>query len=385
MDGKIDRISSIDALRGFSLLGIIIANLPFDSSAIHGSYDEVSAFIFHFFIDKKFITIFSILFGFGFYVQMQNAKSAGYQFNKYFFFRMILLFIIGCLHAYLLWFGDIVRSFAFGGLVLLLFYRFSVKKLMIISVFFTIIATGTVFIGNAALGWQEYSYDLSIAGRLPYVKSYPEYLAINFRIDPWVNFIQDMPLTLSFTLGNILIGYVFGKTGYLVKPDNHRRMSNLFIITGATAGFVASYLYYLIVRGKIELEMSLIWLPYFLVFGMVMQSLLYITVFLRLYRSGIFRNFLKLFEPVGKMALSNYILQSVFYILFFFHFVPILQLFGKLTITSTFLIGILLYGLQVLLSLLWLNYYEQGPAEKLWKRLSYRYGERTIRERDMKN
>ena len=80
---------------------------------------------------------------------------------------------------------------------------------------------------------------------------------------------------------------------------------------------------------------------------------------------------LKVFVPIGRMSLTNYISQTIFFTLIFFHWFPGLRLFGKLTLTETSLIAIVIFAIQTLLSNYWLKTYSQGPLEYIWKRLSY--------------
>ncbi|QHT66809.1 hypothetical protein GXP67_09135 [Rhodocytophaga rosea] len=156
------RLQLIDALRGFALLGIILANIPYpneissiyrESRLMVGSAqtDQFLRTAVSFFIDKKFITIFSILFGFGFSVQVQKMRSTSVAFKSYFVRRMLLLFVIGCIHAYILWFGDIIRDYAICGLLLLLVYHWPLKRILWTAIIFAGPLTAIVFILNEAL------------------------------------------------------------------------------------------------------------------------------------------------------------------------------------------------------------------------------------------
>src|SRR6056297_169264 len=141
------RIEVVDVLRGFALFGVLIANVPFSGeSFLAGSFDVEIAFLYDFLISKKFITIFSILFGFGFYIQMSRAEKKGINFQSYFLKRMALLFLIGAVHCFLLWNGDIIMSYAFGGVFLLFLRKWSVKKLLVLAIVFTVFFTGIFYI-----------------------------------------------------------------------------------------------------------------------------------------------------------------------------------------------------------------------------------------------
>jgi len=370
---KKSRIEVVDALRGFALLGVLIANIPFaDATIVTGKLDSLMTFLYHFLIDKKFITIFSMLFGFGFYIQMQRAEAKNVDFSRYFAFRMLLLFAIGSLHAFIIWNGDILRAYAFGGIFLMFIRKWPVKRLLITAILFNVILTSVFFIGNSALGWQIYNYDYALATERIFTPSYFRYLVINAIMDPWVNFFKDMPITLVFTFGNMLIGFILAKVDFFHLPKKLRNHTNWFIMLGLTLGLASSFIYYKIEAGEIELDLPMLWLPFVLVSGMILQSLMYVSVFVRLYQHKVFQKALHFFTYVGKTALSNYILQSVLYVLVFDHCGQTFQLFGKLTIAQTFLFGIIFFLFQTGLSFLWLRNHTQGPLEYVWKKMSYR-------------
>lgn len=367
------RIEVVDALRGFALLGVLLANVPFsDDPLVASDFDGTLSFLSDLLISKKFITIFSILFGFGFYIQMSRAEKRGVHFKSYFLKRMALLFLIGTIHCFVLWDGDIIMSYAFGGAFLLLIRNWSIKKTIILAVIFNVVLTGIVFIGNSALEWQVYDYDYGLALVQPTTKSYWEYLRVNAIMAPWLNFFKDMPITLVYTFGNMLIGVILGKLDFFRLPAKLKKITNGMILLGFTAGLTASYFFHLVMTGEIELDIPMLWVPFVLAAGMIVQSLGYMALFVRLYQNGVFKKMLQWFKYVGKTALSNYISQSVFYLFVFFHCTNTLQLFGKVTKVETYFIAILFFILQSVLSHLWLKKFEQGPLEYFWKKLSYK-------------
>jgi uncharacterized protein len=186
---KYDRVRVVDALRGFALFAILLANVPFAGNAdviyktrifvlASPGTDKLLDGIFHLLIDKKFVAIFSILFGFGFYVQLKRAEERGIAFRKYFLIRMVLLLTIACIHAYFLWFGDIIRDYAVCGMLVLLVYKWSPKKILITGLLFAVLGTAIVFILNGAIG-VSYPFDTSIVNEYPITTSYWRYLQIN--------------------------------------------------------------------------------------------------------------------------------------------------------------------------------------------------------------
>ena len=375
-----NRLQLIDSLRGLALFGILIANIPFSSNehvSASGNAagmqvsDKVLSFLVHLLIEKKFITIFSMLFGFGFYVQMKRAEDRGIDFRSYFLKRMTILLIIGCIHAYVFWFGDIIRDYAICGMFLLFLYKWKPNKILTAAIIFSVFLTGTVFILNNVIG-INYSFDTSIVADHPVTDSYWRYLYINARMDPFVNFIQDSPITLVFCFGNMLTGFWMAKAGFFHQHEKFGPARKKLIALGILLGIPASYLLWLITSGKMELSPALIWLPYLIVTGMILQSLFYISAFTQLFQMNLWQKILSVFAPVGKMALTNYLLQTLFYLLLFFHWTG-LKLYGRLTITETYLVAVGLFALQVLFSSWWMKKHEQGPVENIWKRLSYKF------------
>src|SRR5262245_17439863 len=352
---KQKRLELVDALRGLALLGILLANVPYDDNApslVSATWqiDNSLTFLFHLLIEKKFITIFSILFGFGFYNQLKRSEESGIEFRPYYLKRMLILFLIGCVHAYFFWFGDIIRDYALCGMILLVVYKWPQKRILTVGLIFSIVITATVFIANSALEIQRYNYDTSIAREHPITNSYWRYLWVNARIDPFVNFIQDSPITLVFCFGNMLIGFWMAKAGYFKELFKFSSARKKLMAAGLIIGIVASYLLYLITNGGLELTPALLWLPYVIVAGMLLQSQFYIAAFITLFQHKWWRKFLSLFIPVGKMSLTNYLLQTIFYLIVFFHWTHGLQLFGKINLTETYLVSLVFFGVQVYLS-----------------------------------
>ena len=379
---KFERVRVVDALRGFALFAILLANIPFAENAeiiyqtrafVLGSHgtDKMLDGIFHLLIDKKFVAIFSIVFGFGFYVQLKRAEERGIAFRKYFLIRMLLLLTIACIHAYFLWFGDIIRDYAICGILVLVVYKWSAKKIFISGLLFAVLGTSIVFILNGAIG-VSYAFDTSIVNEHPLTTSYWRYLQINARIDPFRNFIQDSPITLVFAFGCMLIGFSMAKSGFFHQPEKFRKTTSRLIGSGLLFGLVCSYLFWMISIGKLELSPALIWLPVIIVAGLFLQSLFYISAFVKLYHYDWFKKLVSAFEIVGRMALSNYILQSIFYLVVFFYCTNGLKLYGKVTLTETYLVAVALFVLQVILSRWWLRNHPQGPIEFLWKKMVYR-------------
>ena len=297
---KTKQVNGSRCPQGISLVLYIVGqySLSGESSSLYQSrtivlgspeIDKILDFAFHLLIDKKFVAIFSILFGFGFYIQIKRAEEKGIAFRSYFVKRMILLLLIGCVHAYFFWFGDIIRDYAICGIFLLLVYKWPVKRILITAIIFSVFLTALIFILNGALGLQEYSYDKAILLEHPVTTSYWRYLQINTTIDPFRNFVQDSPITLVFVFGCMLMGFLIGKSGFFVQPNQFSRVIKRVIILGSIIGLTCSYLFWLVTTGRLELTPMLLWLPFVIVTGMLLQSLFYIAAFVKLFQHTAFK------------------------------------------------------------------------------------------------
>lgn len=376
-----NRINSIDVIRGFALFGILFANIPFANNA-HSLYqrgsvilgtpqsDNILHIIYQMLIERKFVTIFSILFGFGFYVQMQLNGMDTTSFRSYFIRRMLLLLLIGIVHAYFIWNGDIIRNYAICGLFLLLVYQLRAKQIIRMALFFSIIATTVTFILYKAFDLERYDFDTSLFGTEFKVSSYLRYLYVNWRTDTFTNFIQATPLTMLFCFGNMLMGFYLGKIGFFQHPQQFSKARKVLMLLGFSVGLICSYLFSQMMNGNIEITPSLLWLPFVIISGLLVQSLGYISLIIHCKQTKIWNRFKNLFESVGRMALSNYILQSVFYVILFAHWPRMLQLISKLSLTETYFICLILFTIQIFVSKWWLSKFKQGPVEMIWKRWS---------------
>lgn len=381
-----ERIALMDGLRGLALLGIITANLASFSGYAYLSLearqvlpsfalDRLIDPLLHVFIDSKFSTIFSMLFGVGFALQLEKALAKGVVFRPYFAKRTLLLLTLACLHAYLLWFGDILRFYALAGLSLLLVAHWPEKKLLRAGLVLTVILTPIIFILNeSVLSHPSTQGDLSFQGILSAFRhgTYGQVLAANWQLDEVRNFWQGAPQTIASTTGKVLIGFWMGRKGIFRHPEKHRPLLRRWFWAGLLLGLPSSVAYWAVKTGHLNLDsLWLLWLPFAVAGGMILQSLFYISSFVQAWGRGQGFSLLKIFVPVGKMALTNYLLQTVVGLFLFYGYLPGPHLMGQVGSASLLLLGVLIFALQVFFSHWWLRSYQQGPVEWLWRRLAY--------------
>lgn len=145
-----ERYVILDALRGFALLGICLANYPefslytFQPADVAASMpsagvDRIVRFLQYVFIDGKFYTLFSLLFGMGFSIILSHAEQKGNGAFRLFYRRMTVLLVIGFLHLMFIWSGDILMLYALMGMVLPLFRNVSNRKMLSWAAFFLLL------------------------------------------------------------------------------------------------------------------------------------------------------------------------------------------------------------------------------------------------------
>lgn len=381
------RIERIDALRGIALLGIILANIgsftdydalppvqrqALGSAALSDMLNMLSSVL----IETKFLTIFSVLFGVGFSVMLTNAQTrrAGGRsdnFRGYFLWRMTVLLLIGCVHAWLLWWGDILRNYALVGMLLVLTINWSDRWVLRVGIFCAVLLTGAIFMLNAAFSLQQYPYDIAQLYQTFRTGTYWQVVHANWTIDPLHNFMQDSPITFATVTGRVLLGVWLGRIGYFQHPDRFRQLTNRWLGWGFSVGVLASVTFWALRNGQLDLDSPwLVWVPFAVAGGMLLHALAYVGLIVRLYERTRIQKWLRLFVPVGRMSLSNYLLQSVFGVALFYGWPQGPQLMGQVNGVTGIGIALGIYGLQVILSRWWLRHYGPGPVERLWRRLA---------------
>ena len=174
-----ERIISLDVLRGFAVLGILIMNIQ-SFSMIDAAYINPDAFgdltglnkwvwiLSHIFADQKFMTIFSILFGAGIVLFTNRSAEKGYSPAKLHYRRTLWLLIIGMMHAYLLWYGDILVIYALCALFAFLFRKLSPKKLLVIGIAFISVASILYLMSGLSMQfWPPESIENTLKGWKP--------------------------------------------------------------------------------------------------------------------------------------------------------------------------------------------------------------------------
>jgi uncharacterized protein len=387
------RIEILDILRGFALLGIIFNNMLYLSGYAFTPFDTLKEIInfklnedvYHFLdiiITAKFYTLFSILFATGFYIQLRRHTEDSTDFLKTYRRRLFILLVIGAIHS-LIWFGDILLSYAIIGFILILYRNVKSKNLLRWSIFILLLP---YLIDLALLPFFQTSATISLHNSIPIVHvSYPDMtpetvintyqngsvadlFLLNFHNLVW-KYMGYFPSGQYFTLfGIFLFGYYLASTGFFTEKSK----PILLLISGMIIGLLATF-------SARKLGGSLyLWPPtllnilfkLLLVTGQIFMCIFYITLIYKIIQTSIGKRILKYLIPMGRMALSNYLFQTIIMIVIFYNFG--FSLFGKISLITTTGIAMLILILQIVFSNIWLRHFKFGPFEWLWRSMTYK-------------
>ena len=379
---KVTRIADVDALRGFALLGILQVNIMAFASVFYGlpTGEPEQSFGFndlvHLFIstifEMKFYLLFSFLFGYSVTLQMQSAVRAGEPFIPRFLRRQAGLWVIGLLHAVLLFHGDILSTYAILGVVLLL-WRNSADRTLIKSAVWLFSITAILWASLGVLQWMVGEMQDPAQDLLNAQYAYTAYTGgFGSVIMQHLNELKLMWLILLLiqapcALAMFLLGFLAGKHQFLAQPDQYRPYLEPAVKAGLFIGLPASLitaLTALLSTGTyweiFGLALSLVTAP-FLTFGIIALMLKFFGT-----ERGLFwRDAL---APAGRMALSNYLLQSLICGFIFYGYG--LALIDQTTAIGNVLIGVLIFAFQLCFSHWWMKHYYYGPLEWLLRALT---------------
>jgi len=387
-----ERHMILDALRGLALLGICLANFPefslytfLESEVVSAmptaGIDTVVKYLQYIFIDGKFYTLFSLLFGVGFSIILSNAAQKNKNGMKIFYRRMTVLFFVGLFHLLFLWAGDILILYAFVGLFLPLFRSVSSKKLLIYSIgllLFPILIDACVVAFNWNLsapvikathyfhgkfGITEESFPVWLVES----KTYLDVLKFNLA-GSFIRMQEFIEGNRAFkVLGLFLLGLYIGRNKIYADLEGSKHLLKKVAAYGFIIGFPTSLLYAWSAMNSHPFGLA--GHSAISAVSVVPLSLAYTAAICLWYLKNKERKVFRFFAAPGRMALTNYIMQSVFGIIVFYGIG--FALGARTGLVYVELIALAVFAIQVLYSSIWLYYNQYGPLEWGWRMLTY--------------
>lgn len=387
-----ERIEIIDILRGIAVGGILIGNMQWFSG--YGmmpaalaeniqSIDKVFTFFIHFFVEGKFYSIFSFLFGFGFALQIAKATERGDTKATLFKRRLFWLLVIGLIHAYVFWPGDILSIYAVMGFVLLLFRNKSDVSLLKWTVGLMIVPIVTYLLLFAAFlafappdvgatvetemaeGWRRNVETVAYGNFWQIMSTYnPGYI-----IGRYMGLIFQM--RLPKILAMFLLGFYAYRIGVFQNLKANAPLIKKVLIYGLILGVVGNLIMTAAAGNEGSFPPSAMGIVGVVgyAFGVPALALGIIALLTTLWQAGPWKRVLEIFAPVGRMALTNYLMQTLVCVMIFYGYG--LGKFGIFTASQATLTALAIFAVQIVVSTAWLKFFAFGPMEWVWRQLTY--------------
>ncbi len=375
-----ERLHEIDTIRGFALFGVLWLNLvahglflvpegTFDNLPTAG-LDAIVAPVADFLVSEKAMTLFSLLFGFGFAMIISRLESRQLNAGSIFLRRTAILFAIGILHILFVWFGDILHVYALMGFALYLTRHWTDKQLLVVGSILALFSTGILeailqYRYDEPFPWWV-TYEIGAARHYEVLQgsSYTAYVG-----ELWWSAWEEtwtMPFYITYcltALGRFMLGAWIFRKGWLQQTAERRRDFRRWALILFGVGIAFNVI--LVVLYEIRESVAYAFSP----FPQLALALAYGAAIVALCGNARFRRAMFGVAAVGRTALSNYLLQSVMYmvVLYGFGFGLITQLGATLCVV----IAVCFFGVQIALSSWWLAHYRFGPMEWLWRSLTY--------------
>lgn len=385
------RIKLLDIVRGLAILGILLINMSFFTTSLQAIqfqleqwpewWDRAVESFLDFFVAGKFIAIFAFLFGYGMILMKDGAVKRGGRFAPLYSRRLLALLVFGLLHGWFIWYGDILLHYALLGFILLLFHNRQAKTLLVWACLLLLLVPSLMLLSGTdgsyepSPEWMEQIHQWIAADEAIYSSgSWTEIQALRMR--DWNSSLMNQIIFYPQILGLFLLGAYFAKKKWFQDLSQNRLILWRICLWTGGLGFLSALIPALLKLAGIEntgLIGPLEILRHLL--GSPLIGIFYITLIALVIRQKTWEQWLSPLANVGRMAFTNYIMQSVVCTLIFYGYG--LGWFGKVGPAAASLLAVAIFVLQILWSSLWFRYFPIGPLEWLWRRITYlsaRYG-----------
>lgn len=394
-----NRIDYMDLIRGLAIFGILIVNLRWFSlysPDVIGRFhfpvaDGIVRMLQNVLIEGKFYSIFSLLFGWGIALQISRSTKDDKSTAHFIRRRLFFMLLLGGIHLFLIWEGDIVFLYGLVGFVLLSLRHFS-NRTLFISGAFLLLSPALLYFLKMNYPWLNFPSEMlshwgeKIYQHYGWVDQDTSRTEVLRKAKSWSTVIQitlgDAPYRFAYlffvsrlpkVLGAMLIGFVIGRTNFYSQLAKHKRMMLYLSLAGLLVFIPLNYLLMVYMQDDAAFQvMSMKGLSYSLLYALCVfpLAIVFMMVVFLLYEVRIIHCILKPVLAVGKMAFSNYLMQSVVGIFIFYGIgFGFMEQLGPLAWS---ILGIILFAIQIILSNIWLSYFKFGPVEWLWRSLTYK-------------
>ncbi|KLI63600.1 DUF418 domain-containing protein [Aurantiacibacter marinus] len=385
-----ERIGVLDALRGFALLGVLLANLTEFAVAPWMATDaQIAAlssapadtrthFILSWLVYGKANTLFATLFGIGFWVQMERLQKRDVAFETIYLRRLFILLAIGLVHMSFVWIWDILHVYALAGFLLFFMRGLSQRAFIIIGISLAVFGSPVLthliqisgFFADASTGFDDAAIlsrqAASAAGN--YTAIFAGFMRIN-----WYEWVAGGMLYtwVLYALGRFLIGAYIARRGWVQRAAELLPQYAKVMAVALPLGLAGQYINAAVSMDQMQPlfgSAELVDLVDYV--SRPLTALGYACLIVLFFHSGL-RPVAAIFAPVGRMALTNYIAQSFFIAFLLFGVGPGLALSGREGTFAFTIYALIFFAAQTVFSHFWLKVYAFGPLEYLWRWATY--------------
>jgi uncharacterized protein len=380
-----DRLEFVDCLRGFALFGVFAANLLIFSGIVYltdaqraalftSPLDAMAYSLERFFIENKFMGLFSFLFGISFWLFLSRAERRGAGGTGLFYRRIFWLFVIASLHGWVLWFWDILRFYALWAVLLPLFVRTPPKRLLAVAlscgVFIPAVIAG-VRVWVPAPAQPSPDYD-ALALAAFSAGSFRDALIVNWNYDWFMTMSVGQIAYQVSVFGRLLLGLYVGRTFDFGNLEQHRPLLRRALFVGGVVGVIGSTVFAAdLLRGPSSGPFLRFLRRLLTESGQLGLTLAYASALGLLFVKARWRPLILWFAPVGRMALTWFLFQTILGIWLFYGYAPGPGLMGQVPPSALAIIAVAGYAAQIGFARAWLSRFRFGPAEWLWRSLTY--------------
>lgn len=366
----------MDVIRGFALIGVLISNFTsyVDQQTPEPILNSISSsldrFLMNFnsvFLEWKFMTLFSILFGYGFGLILESLEKRNINPNFFFVKRMFWLFIFGVIHS-IFWWGDVLNLYAMSGILLLLFRNKSNKAILSWAVLFMLVLP--VFISYLVRNQPETftTSDIQELYNRYKLGTLPEIFKFN------INFYYRMFIVsggnlhdIIETLGRFLFGYFLLRIKFFHLVETKKSTFNKIALYAAPLMILYFIFKWLFMNGTIQANQYI--LSPLLSLGILSTTTFYVSVLVIAYINFGLNKFFAALQSLGKMTLTNYLMVSASLIILLYGFG--FNKLGELSIHIIWLFAFVWLFVEIMFSTYWLKQFRYGPTEWIWRQLTY--------------
>ena len=390
-----ERIGTMDVLRGFALLGILLMNIEAFSGPMMDAFtglnpaltgaDRIADAAIYILVQGKFYTLFSLLFGMGFAVMSQRADARGQPFGAVYLRRSAVLMGFGLIHALLIWSGDILLVYGLLSFLLLAFRRMPAKWLPWLAIVAYLVPSGLMgllgLLGSAmqldpttATEWNR-----EMAKMAAQMAQMNEAQQQAYGAGTWWDatlqrmrdtgfMLSNLPMMGPMVFAMFLFGVWFVKSGAIASPAQFPRLFAVLRWVALPMGLASMGLSFVLqpTMHFDTVNVTSAFAFFLSSLGSVLMAFGYMAWVVRFAAGGGGSGWL---APAGRMALTNYLMQSVICTLVFYAYG--LGYFEQMPRAWQAVFAVAVFLLQVLWSRAWLSRFRFGPAEWLWRSLTY--------------